>query len=246
LGLLSITTDLILMKTHFIALIVIGITMAATVTRAQTTDSVPPVNSSHQRNWKMHPSGKQGDAANFHRGRFMMMRDLNLTDAQKQQAKALREEYNTKVRLLEKDDNITLKDYRAQKAKLEQERKAKFQDILTTGQKNMLAAAKKERTDKMQLMAQKRLARMKADLNLSDDQVAKIQDQRQRSMEQMRAIRDNTTLSSEEKKEQMMDLRKRSHDSMHSILTAGQLKKMEDMRNKRMSNWKNTKTDKPS
>ncbi len=74
-----------------------------------------------------------------------MMMKLNLTDAQKQQVKDLNTDYRNQLKDLEKNENITLKDYRAKKASLEQERKSKFQDILTPEQKNKIAQAKKER-----------------------------------------------------------------------------------------------------
>ena len=168
-----------------------------------------------------------------------MMRDINLTDAQKQQAKALNEEYNTKVKNLEKDENITLKDYRAKKANLEQERKSKFQALLTPEQKDKIAQARKARSEKMKMMSQKRMDKMKTDLNLTDDQVAKIQEQRKTSMEKMKAIRENSSLSEDQKREQLMDLHKSMHESMNSILTADQIKKRDEMRNDRMNEWKN-------
>ena len=174
------------------------------------------------------------------------MKDINLTDAQKQQAKALNEDYNTKVKNLEKDENITLKDYRAKKASLEQERKSKFQALLTPEQKDKIAQDRKARSEKMKMMAQKRLDKMKTDLNLTDDQVAKIQEERKSSMDQMKAIRENSSLSEDQKREQLMDLHKSMHDSMNKILTADQIKKRDEMRNNRMSEWKNKRANKES
>src|ERR1019366_7608008 len=144
------------------------------------------------------------------------------------------------------DDNITLKDYRSKKANLEQERKSKFQSLLTTDQKNKIIQAKKDRSEKMKMMAQKRMEKMKTDLNLTDDQVAKMQAQRESSMEQMKAIRENSSLSEEQRKAQLMDLRKSNHDSMNNILTADQLKKKEELRNNRMTEWKNKRANKDS
>jgi Spy/CpxP family protein refolding chaperone len=176
----------------------------------------------------------------------MMMNQLNLTDAQKQQVKSINDDYRNQLKDLEKNDNITLKDYRFKKANLEQERKSKFQALLTTDQKNKIEQAKKQRSEKMKMMAQKRLEKMKTDLNLTDDQIAKITEQRKNSMEQMKAIMENSSLSEEQKKEQLMDLRKSSHESMNSILTADQLKKKEELRNSRMSEWKNKRANKDS
>ena len=226
------------MKKYLIALTAFtAITFAATAQTKNPTD-----NTSQQSHSQMHH--KNHGMHQFHR--HGMMGQLNLTDAQKQQARALNEDYNAKVKNLEKDDNITLKDYRTQKAALENERKSKFQALLTPDQKNKIAQDKKERSEKMEMMAQKRMDKMKADLSLTDDQVAKIQDQRKSSIEQMKAIRENSSLSEEQKKEQFMDLRKSRKESLNSILTADQIKKREEMRNNRMNEWKNKKDNKNS
>ena len=121
-----------------------------------------------------------------------------------------------------------------------------IRDSLTTDQKNKIAQAKKDRSEKMKMMAQKRMEKMKTDLNLTDDQVAKMQAQRESSMEQMKAIRENSSLSEEQRKAQLMDLRKSNHDSMNNILTADQLKKKEELRNNRMTEWKNKRANKDS
>jgi periplasmic protein CpxP/Spy len=186
---------------------------------------------------------KSGSAMHTH---HHMMMDLNLTDAQKQQAKDLNTDYKNQLKDLEKNENITLKDYRAKRAALEQERKSKFQDILTSDQKNKIAQAKKERSEKRELTSQKRLEKMKADLSLTDEQVAKIRDQRNNSKAQAKAIRENSSLTEEKKKEQLMNLMKSSKESMNGILTAEQLKKKEEMRNNRMNDMKSKRANKES
>lgn len=189
---------------------------------------------------------KRGNEMNKPHNRHKMMNQLNLTDAQKQKAKSINDDYRNQVKDLEKNDNITLKDYRSKKASLEQERKSKFEALLTTEQKNKMAQAKKDRSEKMKMMSEKRMGKMKTDLNLTDDQVAKIKEQQQSSMEQMKTIRENSTLSEEQKKEQLMDLHKNMRESMKNILTADQLKKREELRNNRMKEWKNKKANKDS
>ena len=230
------------MKKYLIALS--AFTIIAVTASAQSTNNSTKASPDLQNN-KMHPH-MQGYGINRHRGKFSMMRDINLTDAQKQQAKALNEDYNTKVKNLEKDENITLKDYRAKKASLEQERKSKFQALLTPEQKDKIAKAREARSEKMKMMSQKRMDKMKTDLNLTDDQVAKIQEQRKTSMEKMKAIRENSSLSEDQKREELMDLHKSMHDSMNKILTADQIKKRDEMRNNRMNDWKNKRANKES
>jgi hypothetical protein len=147
---------------------------------------------------------------------------------------------------LEKNENIAHKDYRAKKASLEQERKSKFQAILTTDQKNTIAQGEKERSEKREMMSQKRLEKMKTDLNLTDEQVAKIKDQQNNSMAQAKAIRENSSLTEEQKKEQFMNLAKSRKESVNNILTAEQLKKKEEMKNGRIHDMKNKRAHKDS
>lgn len=226
------------MKKYLIALsafTVITITASAQ-TKNNSADATTPESHGY-----MHHNMRHGYGMHHHHG--MMMKGLNFTDAQKQQVKDLNTNYRNQLSALEKSETITLKDYRSQKANLEKERRLKFESILTADQKNKIAQAKKDMGEKMKMMAQKRMEKMKTDLQLTDDQVAKIQDQRKSSMEQMKAIRENSSLSEEQKKEQLMDLRKTSHDNMNKILTADQLKKKEELRNNRIkemkSKWEN-------
>lgn len=187
-----------------------------------------------------------GDGMSMHHHRGGMMRHMNLTDAQKQQAKELNADHMDKVKDLEKDQNITLKDYRAKKAILEQERKSKFQALLTPEQKDKIVQGKKEMHEKREMMGKKRIDKMKSDLNLTDAQVEKIKEQRKSSIEKIKEIRDNSSLTQEQKKEKFMDLRKSAHESMSSILNPDQIKKRDEMRQNRINEMKNRHSNKDS
>ena len=226
------------MKKYLIALS--AFTLITIAASAQTKDNSTNATEQHQH---MHHKKTGYGMHHHHHG---MMMGLKLSDAQKQQVKDINTDYRNQLRDLEKNDNITLKDYRAKKASLEQERKEKFQGILTSEQKNTIAQAKKERGEKMKMMAQKRLEKMKTNLNLTDAQVAKIQELHNSSMEQAKAIRENTSLTQEQKKEQFMSLMKSRKESMNNILTAEQLKKKEEMRNSRINDMKNKRANKES
>jgi Spy/CpxP family protein refolding chaperone len=230
-------TKTINMKKHLIALSAFTIlTIAASAQTKRNSTDTTSANMHH---------GRTGFAMHQHH-RHGMMTNLKLSDSQKQQVKDLNDNYKSQLNDLEKNDNITLKDYRAKKAALEQERKSKFQNILTADQKNKMAQAKKEREEKMKQMSQKRLQKMKTDLNLTDDQVSKIQELRTSTMEQAKTIRENSALTQEQKKEQFMSLMKNRKESMNNILTAGQLKKKEEMRSNRINDMKNKRANKDS
>jgi len=228
------------MKKHLMALSAFAVMTVAA--NAQTTNESSGADQHHTTH--MHHT-KSGYGMHRHHHSDIMMK-LNLTAAQKEQAKVLNTDYKNQLKDLEKNEAITLKDYRAKKASLEQERKSKFQDILTPEQKNTIAKAKKESSEKTEMMAQKRLEKMKTDLNLTDEQVAKIKEQRESSTAQAKAIRENSSLTEEQKKEQFRNLMKSRQESINSILTAEQLKKKEEMRNSRINDMKNKRANKDS
>src|SRR6185312_4415297 len=121
------------MKKYLIALT--AFTLTAFAVNAQSTNNSSESSATHE-TAKMHH--KHGKYRHRHHRNFAI-KQLNLSDAQKQQVKAMDDDYRNKLNNLEKDDNITLKDYRSQKASLQKERKEKFQGILTTDQKNQIA-----------------------------------------------------------------------------------------------------------
>ena len=232
---LSPTQNLIHMKKYLTALSVFTITAVAV--NAQSADSSMSNAGVKQYAWKMHH--KDGHAMFMHKDHRMMMTNLNLSVDQKQQVKSLNEEYGNKIKDLEKKESITLKDYRSQKAALQKERKEKFENILTSDQKEKIAKAKELGKEKRKMVAEKRMEKMKSDLSLTDDQITKMQEQRKSMMDQAMAIQQNSSLSDEQKKEQFKDLRKANHDNMSKILTAEQLKKREELRSQHMKNMKN-------
>src|SRR5450759_5326762 len=69
-------------------------------------------------------------AQGYHKG-MGVMEKLNLTDAQKQQMKSINEDFKTRMQALNKNDNMMVKDFKAQRGSLMQERKNKISAILT-------------------------------------------------------------------------------------------------------------------
>ena len=227
------------MKQYFISLSALALVTVAA--NAQTTNSSADTTGNSAKTYTHHKS-KDG-IHGHHKG--IMMKDINLTDAQKQQAKDINADYNKQITDL-KNSTLSANDYKAKRQSIEKERKAKFESILTTEQKDKIAKAKKDRSEKMKVMSAKRMDKMKTDLNLTDEQVSKIKEQRESSISQAKAIKENASLTEDQKKEQLMNLRKTSKESVNSILTAEQLKKKEEIRNSRTNEWKNKKANKES
>ena len=158
-----------------------------------------------------------------------MMHDLNLTEAQKQQMKTINMDFKTKMQDLKKQDNMTVKEFNARKAALMQDRKTKTMAILTDEQRNKMETLKKDRQDKMQQMQSKHFDKMQSQLGLTGDQTTKLKAKNDELNQKMEAIRNNTTLTQDQKRDQMRQLGQERKAYMESILTADQKKKMEEM-----------------
>ena len=129
---------------------------------------------------------------------------------------------------LKKNDNITVKEWKSKAEALRKEHKANTDNILTADQKAQLKKMKEEGKAKHEQMDKQRGEKMKERLGLTDDQSAKMEANRKAMGEKMKAIRENKSLSDEQKKEQMKELFKKQQDNMKSILTEEQLKKMKE------------------
>jgi Spy/CpxP family protein refolding chaperone len=162
----------------------------------------------------------------------MITKDLNLTEAQKEQMKVARETYRAQLAELEKNENITVKEYKTRKAAIHKEQKEKMDNLLTAEQKNRLATRKHQHHGKGKHDMHKgaNLEVMKSRLNLSDDQVSRLKASQEKRKEAFKAIKDNQQLSEVEKKAQMKALKEESKAAYKSILTPEQFQKMEEMK----------------
>jgi periplasmic protein CpxP/Spy len=88
------------------------------------------------------------------------------------------------------------------------------------------------RAGRMRRGAQSRkgMAELAQKLNLTDEQKSQFQKIRQNSLQQAKAIRSDSSLSDEQKKQKMADLRKDSHQQMFAVLTPEQKEKLKQMR----------------
>jgi len=175
--------------------------------------------------------GKHGMKKKHRHG--MAMQKLNLSEDQKAKLKTINADFKSQMQTLNKQDQLTVKDWKAKKATLRTEHKSKIEALLTKEQKDQLAKMKENRKMKGEKMGEKRMEMMKQHLGLSETQSAKIKELNSSFREKAKAIHDNQSLAKDQKKEQLTALRKENHEKMKSILTAEQLKKAEDMKKMR-------------
>ena len=176
--------------------------------------------------------GKKGRHHQKHE-KGMMAKQLNFSEAQKNQAKAINEDSRKKMQELNKNESITVKEQRDRKAAIAKERKTKMDGLLTAEQKTKQTQLKAEHMAKREAGYAKRMDKMKTNLNLTDDQVAKLKANRAANHAKAENIKNNESLSREQKKEQMMALKAEAKTQHGKILTAEQLKKKEEMKKNR-------------
>ena len=170
----------------------------------------------------------RGMEIRHHRQRAMMA--LNLTTAQKSQAKLYRENYKKKLMELNKNENITVKEMRDRKYQLHKELKANMQGLLTAEQKGKMQQLRNEGKIKADAHFAIKLERMKTKLGLTDAQVAQMKAQREATFAKLKAIQGNDNLSRTERKEKLMSLRTEAKEQRAKIFTEEQLKKIKDMK----------------
>lgn len=175
--------------------------------------------------------GKKGHHQKHQKG--MMAKQLNLTDVQKNQAKTINEDSRKKMQDLNKNESLTVKEMRDRKAAIKKERKTKMDGLLTADQKTKRTQINAEQKVKKEERYAKHIDKMKTNLNLSDAQVTKLKAQRSGLQEKAEKIKNNESLSREQKKEQMMALKSEAKDQHKKIFTPEQLKKREEMKKNR-------------
>jgi Spy/CpxP family protein refolding chaperone len=208
------------MKKIFLSLLAVSLISTASIAQKERQEGNKKMGAEHRMHKGKHDKG-------------MMMKNLNLSEAQKQQMKANHESMKAKMDALEKNENITLKEYRDKKEALHKEQKAKMLALLTPEQKAKMEQAKKDKQAQHELRSAKKLEKMKANLGLTDDQVAKIKADKAANHAKMEAIKNNDNLSRTERKEQLMALKEQKKDGIKKYLTPEQLKKMEEFKKKK-------------
>jgi hypothetical protein len=182
------------------------------------------------RDGAFHRPGQNRGRNRFGRGHHEF---VHYTPEQRKQVMAINKDDRQKREDLFKQDNITLKQYKAGLLALDKEKKAKLQALLTPQQKDQLAIRHKKMDENRQVMAAAHLERLRLQLNLTDDQVTQIKAGQQNLRNQTQAIRDNDNLLPQEKRQQIKALMTARNDNFKTILTADQYSKFQRMKNRR-------------
>jgi len=86
--------------------------------------------------------------------------------------------------------------------------------------------------------ADQHLQMLSEKLNLTDDQKAKLRPILQDQMQQMKAVREDSSLSEEQKRAKMKPIHESLHDQINGVLTPEQQAKFKQMRQEQMQKHK--------
>jgi Spy/CpxP family protein refolding chaperone len=221
-------------KTYMKKIITSALVLALTIGAAQAQTTPTPKEKSHKKEHKMH-----------------CLDGLNLTQDQKAKLQSLKEEQKKEMAALKSNSSAT----KEQRKELHEKYKSQMESILTAEQKGQLAKMKEERkasgknghfkrsgsdsTSFGKKEGFKHRADFQKELGLSKEQQDKITQIRAGFKSQFEALRNDNSLSKEQKKSKMQDLMKSQQEQMKTVLTKEQVEKMNSLRKERSS--RNTK-----
>ena len=162
-------------------------------------------------------------------GQEMMMKDLNLTEAQKTQMKQLRESQHAELKAVNDNGSLTQTQAREQRKAIQEKYKTQMHSILTPEQKAKMDAKKKMHSQKTTYNREGNLMKAASELNLTADQKTKLSGIHANFKTQSEAIKNNSALTKEQKKEQHHALVTAHKNQAKEVLTDEQEMKAEEM-----------------
>jgi Spy/CpxP family protein refolding chaperone len=161
----------------------------------------------------------------------MMSQKLNLTDDQKAKIQPILQDQMQQMRAIRKDSSLTPDQ---QKAKIEELRKnsnGQIKQLLTPEQVALMGKGPHEGARHPQGSP---LEWMSKNLNLTDDQKAKLQPVFEDQQKQLQALKQDTSLTPEQKRAKVVEIHKATHQQVIAVLTPDQQKQLKEMRGKQM------------
>lgn len=192
----------------------------AVATMSVRAQDIPERKQDVQKEGKMRHHGRR-----HHQEAF---KELGLSADQKAKFKVLNDDFRTQLQALKKNDEITVKEWKTKMETLKKEHRAKVEGLLTSEQKAKIQKMKEDHRSFRKEDGKARMEKMKTRLGLSDEQVASLQKSRTEMGQQMKALHENKSLTDDQRKEQMKELRKKQQENLKNILTEDQMKKLHE------------------
>jgi Spy/CpxP family protein refolding chaperone len=171
------------------------------------------------------------DRPKMHHHRGDALAQLNLSDDQKNEMKVINDDFKQQMTDLKKsEDKITVTEWKSKMSTIRKDHHTKVEKVLTDEQKANLKKMHKDHGKGFRQDKHNRMERMKKELNLTDDQSASLQKSYGESMQKMKAVKEDKSLSDDQKKAQFKTLHDQQQESLKSILTPDQWNKFQEMK----------------
>jgi periplasmic protein CpxP/Spy len=212
-------------------------TLALLGTMAFAQETAPPQNTAPaQTPPATGPHGKRG----MHRDPVamrlqMMSQKLNLTDDQKTKIQPILQNEIQQVRAIHQNTSLSADQQKAQIQKVHQDTRDQVKQILTPEQVAEMGKAPGKGPNMAQRGAgHDPLAAMSKNLNLTDEQKSKLQPLFEDQRKQVQSVMQDSSLTQEQKRAKVEEIRKATHQQVMSVLTPEQQNQMKQMRGKHM------------
>ena len=182
---------------------------------------------------------KQDSSWHGHKGgREMMVKQLNLTADQQAQLKTIHENQRKDMEAL-KAKSLTADQLKTERQELHKKYSTQMQTVLTPAQRDQMAKLRAER--KQDGMANgkwkkggqgfgKKGAQLQKELDLTQAQKDQLSKMRAETRSQVQSIRNDQSLTQDQKKEKVQSLMKDQREKFKTVLTKEQLEKLEAAR----------------
>ncbi|MBI4464863.1 MAG: hypothetical protein HY647_09190 [Acidobacteria bacterium] len=175
--------------------------------------------------------GQQGFAG----GRIVerMAQQLNLSEEQKSKVQSYLEDQRSQMQTLRNDTTLTREQRLQRIREINQQTRDKMQSILSVEQKQKAEELRNQARDRVQQRAGEQFDRTARLLDLTPEQKTPMQSLLENQRTQLQALRDNTSLTPEQRREQARAIRQQTLNNIRSLLNPTQQQKLEDLRTSR-------------
>jgi Spy/CpxP family protein refolding chaperone len=187
----------------------------------------------------------KSDTTRFHQrqGRAMMPQQLNLTADQQAKLKSIHDAQRKEMEAM-KTKSLTADQAKQQRQALHKKYQEQLQSVLTPAQKDQLKKIRVERKEQGGRKGQwkkgrkeltKRGADFQKNLNLTQEQKDQLSKLRTDVRSQMQSIRNDQSLTQDQKKEKIHSLMKDQQEKYKNVLTKEQVEKLQSVRKERQA-----------
>jgi Spy/CpxP family protein refolding chaperone len=185
------------------------------------------------------------DTASFHhhrQGHGMMTKELNLSADQQAKLKSIHENQKKDMEALKSNQSLTADQLKQQRETLHKKYREQMQSVFTPAQKDQLKKLQAERKGKDGKKGQgkkdgkefaKRGKDFQKELNLTQAQQDQLSSLRADAKSQVSSIRNDQSLSEDQKKEKIHSLMKDQNEKFKSVLTKDQIEKLQSLKKER-------------